>query len=100
MALTRGDEWRASLYDAQAHAVAMIAAGTARLGATSIREMLNQALLNVIEGADPDDAEDVAMRKSLAIGLRERTFGKRTALTLVGGTAFCVNHENNSRIVD
>jgi hypothetical protein len=98
--LTRGDEWRASFYDKQDLAVAMIATGTARLGATPIRAMLNQALLNVIEGADLDDAEDVAMRKSLAVALRERTFGKPKALALVGGKAFCVKfHENNPRIV-
>jgi hypothetical protein len=82
----RRDEWRASLDDEQTLSVAMIASGMTRLGAIPNWATFNQALLNVVKGADPDDPEDVAMRNSLAIALRERTYGKPTASMLVGGT--------------
>jgi hypothetical protein len=36
--------------------------------------MLDDALLNIIKGADADDDEDIAIRQSLYITLRERGF--------------------------
>jgi hypothetical protein len=84
--LARRDGWRASLDDEQTLSVAVVAGGIARLGAISNQATLSQVLLTVIQGADPDDAEDVTMRKSFAIALRQRFFGKPAAPMEVGGT--------------
>src|SRR5712691_9209370 len=38
--------------------------------------LLNDSLTNIVASADPGDAEDVAIRQSIAIGLHERLFDR------------------------